>query len=121
MRIFNSTRKITICTKTEIANTTFKRSVGLMFRKSLPKNTGLLMVFEKERKAGIWMLGMRFPIDIVFLGARKQVITVTRNAQPFSLNPSTWHVYYPQKPAKYMLELNAGAAQGTHKGDRLTI
>jgi len=79
------------------------------------------MVFEKEQKPGIWMLGMRFPIDIVFLNSKKQVITIARNAQPCSLNPRTWHVYYPQKPVQYVLEVNAGAAQGTHKGDRLTV
>lgn len=92
-----------------------------MFRGKLGENCGLLMVFRKQSKPGIWMFGMRFPIDIVFISSRKRVVDVRENVKPLSLNPLTWRVYYPRKPAKYVLELSAGAARatGTKPGDRL--
>lgn len=121
MRVFNKTQKTVICERTELAKSYWQKTKGLMFRKSLPRNKGLLMVFGNERRTGIWMFGMRFPIDIVFIDSRKRVVDVKKGIKPFSVNPKTWRVFYPSKSAKYILELNKGESQGLRNGDLLSF
>lgn len=89
------------------------REVGLSSVEQLGPNEGLLMVFETEDKHGIWMKDMKVPIDIVWLDSSKKVIHIVTNAAP---ELSTDHTFTPTKPAKYVLELRAGAtAQFTVK------
>ncbi len=51
---------------------------------------------------------MRFPIDIIFLDSRKRVAGLHSRARPISFRKRTWRVYYPEKPARYVIELRAG-------------
>jgi uncharacterized membrane protein (UPF0127 family) len=109
--IINTTTKQVICKTHEVADTHWKRAVGLMFRKELPKDHGLLMVFDQPCRPGIWMFGMRFPIDIIFLDSEKKVIHTVKNARPLGLKWKSWRVYYPPSQAKYVLEINGGTQQ----------
>jgi hypothetical protein len=117
----NITRKKILVKKIELADSVGKKTKGLMFRKSLAKGTGLLMAFDYERKHEIWMLGMRFPIDIIFIDSRKRIVDIKHSAKPMGKNPMTWRVYRPRRPCKYVLETTAGLANetGTKKGDVL--
>jgi len=90
----------------EIADTEVARDRGLSGLEGLKDNTGLLMVFDVDTNAGIWMKGMFFAIDIIWLDAGGTVITVARAVQPDTY-PS---VFYPDKPARYVLEVPAGFA-----------
>ena len=121
MNIRNKTSNAVLCERTEFAKSYWQKTKGLMFRKSLSPRKGLLMVFERPTRVGIWMFGMRFPIDVVFIDAKKRVISVRRNLKPMSINLKTWRVYYPPKSAKYILELNKGQAAKTKKGDILVF
>jgi len=90
--------------KAEIANTTLKRIRGLMFRKNLPEDQGMLFVFNQDGFHGIWMMNMSFPIDIVWVNEEKKVVDVVRDVQPCKLLcPS----YRPKEKARYVLEVNA--------------
>ena len=89
----------------EVASMPWNRAIGLMFRK---KPSPLVIVFDRELRHAIWMLFMRFPIDLIFLDSEKQVITIYENIEPISLDPRTWKIYRPQKPVKYALEVEAG-------------
>lgn len=95
----------------EVAKGFFHKMRGLMLRGSLPKGSALLMIFEKLGKHGIWMPLMRFPIDIVFLDSRKRVVGLHSHAKPVSFRKSTWRIYYPDKPARYVIELPAGTVR----------
>lgn len=89
----------------ELAETLLEKARGLMFRRSLPADRGMLFVFDREAQHGIWMFGMRFPIDIIWVGKDKRVVDIVENATP------CWffcRVYMPKKKAKYVLEANAG-------------
>jgi len=97
-----------VAEKVEVAESFGSKTLGLMFRKQLPRNSCMLMIFEKPGEHGIWMPLMRFPIDIVFLDSRKRVVGLHERARPMSFRKSTWRVYYPDKPAKYVIELPAG-------------
>lgn len=99
--------------KVELADSIWKKTKGLMFRGSLPKGSGLLMDFGSEQRPGIWMFCMRFPIDLVYIDSSNRVVDIKEDFRPMTLNPLTWKVHYPKKPARYVLELPAGAARLT--------
>ena len=105
----------------ECATTTRSQARGLMFRKQLSEQGGLLFVFKRSDIYGIWMLFMRFPIDIVFLDKEKKIVDVVQNAPPLSLRWNTWRIYKPKEPAMYILEVNAGFCEKKklHVGDQL--
>ena len=119
--IRNKTRNKTLISKIERADSYFAKARGLMFRSGLEEGQGMLFTFPSEDRVGIWMLFMRFPIDLVYLDSGKRVIDVFENIRPVSLNPRTWKVYYPKQPAKYILELRQGTVKetGTEIGDVL--
>jgi uncharacterized membrane protein (UPF0127 family) len=97
-----------IAENVEVAEGFFHKMRGLMLRGSLPRNSALMMIFGKPGKHGIWMPLMRFSIDIVFLDSRKRVVGLHERVRPVSFRKKTWRVYYPEKPAKYVIELPAG-------------
>jgi hypothetical protein len=90
--------------RAEIADTLIKRTRGLMFRKSLPENEGMLFIFDSEKYEGFWMMNMSFPIDIIWINKEKKVVDVTKDAQPCKFS---CQVYTPKEKAMYVLEVNA--------------
>jgi uncharacterized protein len=103
----------------EVANTHQTRRQGLSGRTALPEGTGMLFAFEQEGEWGIWMKDMRFPIDIVWMDSAGRVLTVAHNVSPATYPNS----FYPDAPARYVLELPAGyaAARGIAEGTELVV
>lgn len=94
----------------EVADTQPKQVRGLMFRDGLPKDGGMLFVFDREARHGIWMMNVTFPIDIVWLDSDKKVVYVEHGAKPceaLMICP----IYQPTSPAKYVLEVSSGYAR----------
>jgi len=91
--------------RTDIALSNAAREKGLSGRSGLDADQALLMVFPSEDQWGIWMKGMNFPIDIVWLNKDKKVIYIVKNA-PFDDQTT---IYKPRTPALYVIELPAGA------------
>ncbi len=121
--IKNATRDTIIAKSVELADSFWKKAKGLMFRNELEKESGLLMVFKDEDFVGIWMMFMKFPIDLIYLDSKKHVVGLFENIKPIGLNPKTWRVYYPEDPARYVLELRSGTVKktGTKMGDILNF
>jgi len=92
----------------EVVKSKWKKAKGLMFRKPLPEKSGMLFVFDEGSQPGFWMLGMHFPIDMIFLDQNMRVVDVKNNVQPMKTTPKSWKVYSSEKPTKYVLETNAG-------------
>lgn len=90
---------------------------GLMFR----KEGDALLEFKKEGKYGIWMVFMRFPVDLVFLDKNKKIVDLIKNVPPLSFNPKTWKIYYPEKKCKYVLELDARKRIRAKNGVKISI
>jgi hypothetical protein len=84
------------------------RTMGLMFRPSLPEDRGLLFVFESLDFHAIWMKNCKFPIDVVWLDEAKQVVHVAEDTPPCTSDPC--RAYAPLRTAAYVLEINAGQA-----------
>lgn len=91
----------------EVVDTAELRELGLSGRSGLGRDQAMLFVFEHDGKWSIWMKDMKFPIDAVWLDGNKRVVHVAKNLQP-DVEPYT--TYSPGKPARYIIELPAGAA-----------
>jgi uncharacterized membrane protein (UPF0127 family) len=94
--------------RAEVADTLTKRTIGLMSKKTLPENEGMLFIFDDEGLHSFWMMNMSFPIDIIWVNREKKVVDITKNAQPCKLNCS---VYRPKEKVIYVLEVNAKFAE----------
>lgn len=110
----NSATGKTIIAKTRIADTTFRRFKGLMFKSK--ENFDYALVFElpSETKFGasIHMMFMNFPIDIIYLDSSKKVVDKA-TVKPWLLN------YTPKNPAKYFIEMPVGYAKGIELGAKI--
>jgi len=92
--------------RAEIADTPLKQMRGLMFRKSLPENDGMIFPFDSERYEGFWMMNTSIPLDIIWLNSTKHVVYMQKAAQPCTITDCP--VYKPDAPAQYVLEVNSG-------------
>lgn len=93
--------------KTLIADTANKRIKGLSSRQSLSNDWAMLFIFDRCDYHGFWMKDMNFPVDIFWLDKDKIIIDIETNVEP-----KTWPmVFYPNKPACYGLEINAGLSE----------
>jgi uncharacterized membrane protein (UPF0127 family) len=90
----------------EIADTQASREKGLSEREPINKNTGMLFDFKKYGDWRMWMVQMRFNIDIIWLNKEGEVLHIKKNAIPGSY-PET---YYAEQPSWYVIELLAGEA-----------
>jgi hypothetical protein len=96
--------------KIEIAETIGQKARGLGYRDGLAIDRGMLFNFETEDKPGFWMMGMRFPIDILWIknnkivGIEKNVLPPTQEAPENALK-----LYYPPEAIDKVLEINAGS------------
>jgi uncharacterized membrane protein (UPF0127 family) len=80
-----------------------------MFRDALAQNQGMLLVLEDPRQSAIWMKNMRFPLDIIWISADNKVADLRTNVLP--CKSSDCESLYPNNPARYVLEVNAGFSQ----------
>lgn len=87
-----------------IADTEEKREKGLGNRDYLPKNKGMLFVFDKPDAYGFWMKDMRFAIDIVWLDENKKIVHIEKNVLPNTF-PNT---FIPPQKSLYVIETNVG-------------
>ncbi|MEK7080259.1 MAG: DUF192 domain-containing protein [Patescibacteria group bacterium] len=97
------------CFEVEIAKTPLELSQGLMFRKSLGQNKGMLFIFEKEGIYPFWMKNTLIPLDIIWIDENNKVVFISENTQPCPQKDCLQII--PQAEAKYVLELNAGQAR----------
>ena len=87
----------------EIADDDTRRATGLMYRNKLEENQGMFFIFPSENYQSFWMRNTVLPLDILFVNSKNEIVTIHKNTVPFdeSSYPST-------KPAKYVVEVNAG-------------
>jgi hypothetical protein len=100
----------------EIADTDSARSRGLMERDSLPDRSGMLFIFPQEEQQSFWMANTPLSLDLLFIGADRQIVDIAKYAKPFSSENIV-----SDAPAQYVLEVPAGFADqhGLLEGDRV--
>ncbi|MGD9539575.1 DUF192 domain-containing protein [Methylocystis sp.] len=102
--------------KVEVAETPKSRARGLMFRKSMPADRGMLFDFKVEGPVSMWMKNTYIPLDMVFIGRDGRVVGVAADTEPLSER-----IISSPAPAYAVLELNAGVARriSLAPGDRV--
>jgi uncharacterized protein len=91
----------------EIADNDFKRSLGLMNRKTLNEGKGMLFVFDQEQPLSFWMKNTLIPLSIGYFGSDKKLYQVLdmKPASPLELRPPS---YPSSRPGQYALEVPVG-------------
>ena len=87
-KIKNKTQKskdIVVVVTGEIARTPEEISRGLMFRKRLKKNEGMLFKMGVKRKHSFWMKNTYIPLDIIYLSKNSKILDYVENTKPLSL------------------------------------
>jgi uncharacterized membrane protein (UPF0127 family) len=99
----------------EVAATPASREQGLMFRKSMPANAGMLFVFEEKAGHCFWMRNTDLPLSIAFLADDGTIINIEDMA------PQTDDNHCPKAATRYALEMNKGwfAQKGLKAGAKL--
>lgn len=100
----------------ELATTPDQVSKGLMWRRSMDEDKGMLFVMDSLVPQSFWMLNTYIPLDIIYLDENKRVVSIAENTTPKSTDPIP-----SGAPALYVLEVNAGyaARKGIKVGDRM--
>ncbi|MEW7280552.1 DUF192 domain-containing protein [Aquimarina sp. 2201CG1-2-11] len=86
----------------EIADDEYQVQTGLMYRKSMQSNQGMLFIFPEEAPRSFYMKNTEFALDIIYIDKNNKVVSIQKNAKPYDETslPS-------EGPAQYVLEVNA--------------
>lgn len=98
--------------KVEIADTPEKQEKGLMGRKSLPENQGMLFIYDEPQDLSYWMKDTFISLDIIFIDDDMEVVSI-KQGQPMSEEPIT------ENDVQYVLEVNSNS--GIEEGDQLVV
>ncbi len=101
----------------EFARDDYEHETGLMYRNSMKDNQAMLFMFNDEQPRYFWMKNTYIPLDIIYINAGKQIVSIAKNAQPLDETSLPSHL-----PAKYVLEIKAGLSDdyGIKKGDKVS-
>jgi uncharacterized protein len=86
----------------EVASIPSDRAQGLMFRKKMSDNEGMLFVYPQPHITGMWMKNTLIPLSVAFIDDKGVIINVEE------MKPQTLDAHMAKKPAKYSLEMNSG-------------
>ena len=86
----------------EVAATDPNRQLGLMNRKSMPQQHGMLFVFNNENTHCMWMRNTLLPLSVAFVDAQGVIINIE------DMKPQTENNHCAKQPARYALEMNQG-------------
>jgi uncharacterized membrane protein (UPF0127 family) len=100
----------------EVASTGPQREVGLMFRKHLDDNAGMIFVFPDAAPRNFWMHNTPIALDMIFADSAGRVTGIVANAEPYSDK-----LLGVAGNAEYVLEVNGGfcAKNGIKPGDKM--
>ena len=100
----------------EVADTDALRELGLMFRRELPENRGMLLIYSAPEPIGIWMKNTLLPLDILFFDAEGRITHLHHNAVPGDLTPMM-----ADGLSLGVLEINAGLADRLKIGEKSRV
>lgn len=102
--------------KAEVVTTPAGRQQGLMYRRSMAPDAGMVFVFPEEEVQSFWMRNTHVALDIIFVNEKLQVVGVASDATPRTTSPRT-----VGKPSKFVVEVVAGlcAASGIRAGTKV--
>jgi uncharacterized membrane protein (UPF0127 family) len=113
----NTTKVVSV----EIAGDPISYERGLMGRKTLDKDSGMLFVFNDELKRAFWMKNTLISLDIIFVSSNYTIVDMKEKFMPCESDPCP--VYSSAAPAKFVIEVNAGFVEehGIETGNKIKI
>jgi uncharacterized membrane protein (UPF0127 family) len=101
--------------RAEVANDMGSRMQGLMYRRSMPQNAGMVFVFEENAAHCMWMKNTLIPLSVAFLDQGGAIINIA------DMQPHSEQSHCAARPARYALEMNKGwfAQRGIKPGAKL--
>lgn len=101
---------------TQLAVTSEQREIGLMFRKEMPQNEGMLFVFENPTRLCFWMKNTLLPLTAAFIADDGTIVNLE------NMKPQTTESHCSAKPVRFVLEMNQGwfAKKGVKPGSKIS-
>jgi hypothetical protein len=99
----------------EVAANNAARMQGLMNRKSMPPQRGMLFVFDRDAQHCMWMKNTFLPLSVAFVDDTGRILNIE------DMQPHSEDSHCAAQPARYALEMNVGwfAQRGIKRGDRI--
>ena len=99
----------------EVAANNAARMQGLMQRKSMALQRGMLFVFDRDDQHCMWMRNTYLPLSVAFLDEKGRILNIE------DMQPQTEDNHCAAQPARFALEMNIGwfAQRGVRRGDRI--
>ena len=99
----------------QVAQTPEQRQIGLMFRREMPAQEGMLFVFEEPGTQCFWMKNTLLPLTAAFVADDGRVVNLA------DMQPQTTESHCSEEPVRYVLEMNQGwfAKRGLKAGIQL--
>ena len=99
----------------EVARSPQEHSIGLMFRKSMPTNDGMLFIFERPGQQCFWMKNTLLPLSVAFISDDGSIANIDE------MEPQTLDSHCSTKEVRYVLEMNSGwfAKRGIKAGTKI--
>ena len=100
----------------ELAESPQQQSQGLMYRRSLAADAGMLFVYRPARPVSMWMKNTLIPLDMLFIAEDGKIVKIVERTVPLSLTSIS-----SDRKVRGVLELNGGTADrlGIRPGDRV--
>ncbi len=89
--------------KVEVARTLQEQQRGLMYRRKMPENAGMLFVYESDRRLSYWMKNTHIPLSIAYISAGGTIVEI------HDMEPESLRGIDSTRSVRYALELNRGA------------
>ena len=105
-----------IVVNVEVAATNAKRELGLMYRRHLDEQAGMIFLFKQPQHLTFWMKNTLIPLDMIFADSDGRIVGIVENAAPLSES-----IDAVDGDSQYVLEVNGGFCKrhGIIAGDRL--
>ncbi|VTU30017.1 hypothetical protein H6CHR_03311 [Variovorax sp. PBL-H6] len=99
----------------QLAETPVQRQIGLMFRKEMPQNEGMIFVFEQPATQCFWMRNTLLPLTAAFVADDGRIVNTA------DMKPQTDDSHCSEEPVRFVLEMNQGwfARKNIKKGTKL--
>jgi uncharacterized membrane protein (UPF0127 family) len=112
------TGKVIATVEIEVADDNHEREQGMMYRDTMAENAGMLFLMEAEETQAFWMKNTIIPLDILYAGSDRRIVSIHKNCKPYSLDQIG-----SDKPALFVVEVNAGytTKYGIHVGDLISF
>ena len=117
--LFSDSKGKDLCTfVVDLAVTPEEQAQGLMFRKYMPSDSGMLFLNREDAMRSFWMRNTYIPLDMIFVDSRYEVKHIHYGAKPLDETSIS-----SQYPVRYIVEINAGRAKKCHirSGAKMSI